>query len=60
MKIEDIGNVVTEVLEDREKFVLKAIAEGWTGQEIGDKLGNYYSINITNKTKSDKKDKTTR
>ena len=37
--LQDLGNSVMNILNKRERFILRSIAEGWTGQEIGDKLG---------------------
>ena len=37
--LKDLGNSVMNILSKRERFILRSVAEGWTGQEIGDKLG---------------------
>ena len=39
IELKDLGNSVMNILSKRERFILRSVAEGWTGQEIGDKLG---------------------
>ena len=39
IEIEDLNNAIMDELEDREIFILKSLAKGMTGQEVGDQLG---------------------
>ena len=39
IELQDLGDRLLEVLNERECFILKAIASGWTRKEIGEHLG---------------------
>ena len=38
IELDDLQNILLEVLSDRERFILKSLAEGWNGSQIAEQL----------------------
>ena len=39
IEFDDLQEILLEILNDRERFILKSIAEGWNGSQIAEQLG---------------------
>lgn len=39
IELDDLQNILLEILNDRERFILESLAKGWNGSQIAEQLG---------------------